>query len=136
MPLTKQQLLIPRVLCIGAEAGKRLYPHSEVFVGDILTLDHFGHVFISETGRWVGKADISDFPHLFKPIPWWERDERELPDFVWQKEDIYSVDKYDLKRGYIWLVPPEFGHSAPVELDTTTPADLSDYQEYQKQKEA
>lgn len=136
MPLTKQQLLIPRVLCIGGNEGESNYPGSPVKSGDILTLTIYGFVYRAEYGPTLDRDKIAQYPHLFKPLPWWEKiDESELPDLVWQKEDIYRVDKYDLKRGYVWLVPPEFGHSVPVELDITTPADESDFQEYQKQKQ-
>lgn len=138
MALTKQQLLIPRVLCIGTKEGEPNDTSGEFKSGQIITvgsLVQLGLQLFTASELLLGKL-CTDYPNCFKPLPWWEKiDESELPDLVWQKEDIYRVDKYDLKRGYVWLVPPEFGHSVPVELDITTPADESDFQEYQKQKQ-
>lgn len=78
-----KNLTAPRVICIGEEKGKRLYPHGDVLIGDILTLDPLGYVYGSETGRWVGKSIVSEYPHLFHHLKWWEeRKPEDMPEYV------------------------------------------------------
>jgi len=151
MPLTKQQLLTPRVLCIGGEKGKPIHPlDCYLTCGDVLTR--------SNEKSWKSKdfdmnfyfCDewIEQFPHLFKLIPWWEkREESEYPEYILFTSDYMHFNKGDVYKWESWgkdnydrcqfrknedkhgLAAVPFGH-------WVEPADLSDYQEYQKQKEA
>ena len=129
MPLSKQQLLIPRVLCIGGKEGEPNYPGSMVKTGEILT-----HCTGITNGRYYESKDGHlihlplNFPNCFKPLPWWEkRSASEMPDYVKDNNGVvHTVEKIITADGNSWSTV-----SGDIE-----PADESDYQEYQKQKEA
>ncbi len=89
MPLTKQQLLIPRVLCLG-EKGKRIWPGSIWLGGDIIEESpRHGDLMYCDTDG----PRYSDFPHLFKPLPWWYgRTVEEMPLYV-NTNCVYGVLK-------------------------------------------
>lgn len=135
MPLTKQQLLIPRVLCIGTEDGKQNYPKSLFKSGQVLELDNISH-----DGRncyVVPSYDIDYFlsyPNCFNPLPWWYgRTVEELPEYLNIDGGVFKVDMYDFGNDVVYVFTITV---VPVLLRQCTPADESEYQEYQKQKEA
>lgn len=137
MSLTKEQLLIPRVMCTGEEKGKRLYPHSEVYVGEILTLDPSGYTYASDTGKWVGKAQVADFPHLFRPMPWWEgRKPEDMPEYIkYGHGAVYKVEDWRENEHYGIYAVCERGEDYPLIMQPhTKPATEQEYNEYQKQK--
>jgi len=119
---------------MGEEKGKRLYPHSDVSVGDILTIDPLGHVYASDTGKWVGKAQVAEFPHLFRPMPWWEhRNPEDMPEYL--KLDIgyvKEVESYSSTEGLDYVYFQNDHCSYPLYM--TIPATFKEYQEYKKQK--
>ena len=134
MPLSKEQLMIPRVLCIGGKEGEPNYPGSMVKTGEILT-----HCTGITNGRYYESKDGHlihlplNFPNCFKPLPWWEkRDESEMPEYIWPSKTygIVKVDYWEKSDAYI------NGERFEAFVWEFEPADLSDYQEYQKQKEA
>ena len=132
MPLTKQQLLIPRVLCIGTKEGEPNDTSGDFITGDILTQTVKSiHKWKSEKLKhsvYFCDKWIEQFPHLFKPLPWWEkRSASEMPDYVKDNNGVvHKVEKLITKDGNSWSTV-----SGDIE-----PADESEYQEYQKQKEA
>lgn len=74
--MTNEQLLQPRYEVIAG------YPDSEFKIGEILDRDWFKYENDDEeTGKIIWK--ISDFPHLFRKLKWWEkRKPEEMPEYV------------------------------------------------------
>lgn len=143
MPLTKQQLLIPRVLCIGGKEGEPNYPGSMVKTGEVLTLCTGitnGRYYESKDGHLIHLP--LNFPNCFKPLPWlYGRTMEEMPEYITVDGDTLKAEEYDLYppvvngvSGLVWVRLNE--KLLPIDLRKAAPADLSDYLEYQKQKEA
>jgi len=128
--LTKQQLLIPRVLCIGTKEGEPNDTSGDYISGNIITvgdyLSNSDFLSMKATAEYLGGL-VEKFPHLFKPLPWWEkRSASEMPDYVKDNNGVvHKVEKLITKDGNSWSTV-----SGDIE-----PADESEYQEYQKQKE-
>jgi len=98
MSLTKEQLLIPRVMCVGTEPGTPNDTSGNWVSGDIYYLDPWGKgVYKSyDNGREVSEPLIvhlaQSMPHLFKPLPWWYgRKPEDMPEYV--KYHTGSVSK-------------------------------------------
>lgn len=103
-----------------------------------------GYVFQACYGVIVTRDTVSKFPHLFKPLPWWEKRERDdLPRYisVFAKGrmviDLHSqnpmVENYIFEGVGICI---DFGSTETnIPCKDITPADESEYQEYQKQKQ-
>lgn len=78
------------------------YPKSEFKIGDIIEMTEKTDYF-SEPGEkedWAARLDggfygiqsFAPYPHLFKPLQWWEkRSVEEMPEYV--KEEKYGVFK-------------------------------------------
>lgn len=99
--MTKDQLLQQRFKVIGP------YPDSEFKVGDILDRDWCRYENDDEdSGVTIWK--ISDFPHLFEPLPWWkDRDVKDMPEYV-----RFTDNYMDFKKGQVfecdnWMTPKE-----------------------------
>jgi hypothetical protein len=150
MPLTKQQLLIPRVLCIGGKDGMINYPDSEFVTGEILvfgkSLTRLGNEVKNDNGcfwkqdqsAYVSKRYTEAFPHLFKTIPWWYgRTVDEMPEYV-KNSDIFSMSNGKVykvikhEENFVYL---EARNNPRFHIENFEPAEESEYQEYQKQKE-
>ena len=142
MPLSKEQLMIFRVLCIGTEDGKQNYPKSLFKSGQVLELDNISH-----DGRncyVVPSYDIDYFlsyPNCFKPLPWWYgRTVEEMPRYV-NTNSVYGIRKVKewafIKGEKLdrWRVEDTRGEIYSTFHLDITPADESEYQEYQKQKQ-
>jgi len=145
MPLTKQQLLIPRVLCIGGKEGEPNYPGSPYKTGQILyihTID-MNESDIPKDSVCLFDITRSDFPHLFKPLPWWYgRTVEELPTWVKliKTNPTYGLNVGAIQKVAAWengLAGRLICDAFPVflKLQDIEPADESEYQEYQKQKQ-
>lgn len=142
--LTKQQLLIPRVMCVGGKEGEPNYPNSPVNTGDILELTIHGYVFIACYGVTVTRDTVSKYPHLFRPMPWWEcRKPEEMPDWVYYIsmkgiKEVRKVIHWEFFEGH-WMWKSECGEVGNFfyykDDEQYQPADESEYQEYQKQKD-
>ncbi|AZA82194.1 hypothetical protein C1637_09810 [Chryseobacterium lactis] len=87
--MNKQQLLNPRFKVINT------YPGCEWEIDEILDRD-WGLDGNDEDGF---KHIVSDFPHLFKPLKWFE--ERKADDFPIYVELIIDIPYYGLKKGQI-----------------------------------
>lgn len=159
MPLTKEQLLIPRVMCVGTKEGFEIWPGSSMasdkFVtGGILTLDTktiIGTCFKDWTGREWYMAKLNQFPHLFRPMPWWEgRKPEDMPEYVtvnllgslqWMANEIktgavYKLDadfKYNYYKGHYLGI--QYNNGGGTLGEYLLPATEQEYLDYQKQKE-
>ena len=161
--MTKEQLLIPRVLCIGGKPGDPNYPGSRFMTGDIIEQngrDYWG----IKADAWISQTTVDRYPNLFKPLPWWYgRTVEEMPEYV--KTDYKDSTTGDgLRNGVVFKVEkwvteificvdglqslahldgykPSWLHRFPewengrVNACHLIPADESEYQEYQKQKQ-
>ena len=149
MPLTKQQLLIPRVLCIGTKEGEPNDTSGDFITGDILTQTVKSiHKWKSEKLKhsvYFCDKWIEQFPHLFKPLPWWYgRTVEEMPKYVKDENgEVWKVTKYFIDSSVACFYTGEIekkgwlkGTETPFNLLAVEPADEAEYQEYQKQKEA
>ncbi|WP_343680040.1 hypothetical protein [Chryseobacterium arthrosphaerae] len=87
--MTKEQLLKPRFKVIN------IYPGCEWSIGEILDRD-WGWDGDDEIGF---KHHVSDFPHLFKPLKWFE--ERKAEDFPIYVELIIDIPYHGLKKGQV-----------------------------------
>lgn len=73
--MTKEQLLIPRYLCTGTP-GKPLWYGCHWKHGDVIqmedTIRGLCCVYEDDAGtHFKGQPYFADYPHLFKPLPWW-----------------------------------------------------------------
>ncbi len=147
MPLNKQQLLIPRVLCVGGKEGEPNDTSGDFITGDILTQT------VKSVHKWksaklkhsvyLDPDFIEKFPHLFKPLPWWYgRSVEEMPEYLifiddGKTEFVLKVEKYLFHKDtteywafeYLWENEPDVKRMA---LSGWEPADESEYQEYKK----
>jgi len=76
---TVEELMIPRYIveCAGLKDGSDPYPEAIYKVGDILTFR--GRL----EGRPNGVDVVKKYPHIFRPIPWYERREiGDMPDYL------------------------------------------------------
>lgn len=136
MPLTKQQLLIPRVLCIGGKEGEPNDTSGNFKSGQIITvgsLVQLGLQLFTASELLLGKL-CTDYPNCFKPLPWWYgRAESELPEYLSDKfGKVKRVLDHNTEFMTVVFSVDDFEES----LAHYQPADEADYQEYQKQKEA
>lgn len=73
--MTSQELLKPRYKVIAD------YPNNEFKVGTILDINSCKYEDDDNKGNILWK--ISDFPHLFKKLQWWEyRKIEDMPDYI------------------------------------------------------
>lgn len=88
MPLTKEQLLIPRYKVIGkipflSKEDSALYE-----IGTIITDDGIRPA-INSNGDPVFITEWNEYAHIFQPLPWWsDRKADEMPEYV---KDEYRV---------------------------------------------
>lgn len=86
--MTNEELLKPRYIVIND------YPNSIFDIGEILDEEYVGKSSFNE---------LKNFPHLFKPLEWWEeRNIQDLPKYLKSKYedgkfDFYKVEKYFYK---------------------------------------
>lgn len=142
--MTKEQLLIPRVLCIGGKPGDQNYPGSRFMTGDIIEQngrDYWG----IKADAWISQTTVDRYPNLFKPLPWWYgRTVEEMPQYVKDENgEVWKVTKYFIDSSVACFYTGEIekkgwlkGTETPFNLLAVEPADLTDYMEYQKQNDA
>jgi len=163
MPLTKEQLLIPRALCIGGKDGELIWPWSTLRAGQILKSQieegEVSYKFldpIENDYRFLNQMGIENFPHLFKPLPWWygrtveemplyvkqtgmvDSKDRPVPDIVVKVKKHFSAGNGEWRDDNLRIFCADSyltgGHGS-YSYDDWEPADEFDYQEYQKQKQ-
>lgn len=136
MALTKEQLLIPRVMCVGTEPGTSNFPGSELKTGEIVTLDlvygdkmRFAWI---KRGVFLYEESVAKYPNCFRLMPWWEgRKPEDMPEYVRIKNKVLRVIKYNLAFGE--FLPEKSKYMKRLEY--TQPATEQEYLEYQKEKE-
>lgn len=147
MPLSKQQLLIPRVLCIGGKEGEPNYPGSRFMTGDIIEKNGRDYWSV-KADAWLNQTTVEKFPHLFKPLPWWEkREESDMPVYIkWEHKSEKGEPEIKVEKVKYWFLEVGswrwIGENGDMgnfyyykDEDQYQPADESDYQEYQKQNQ-
>jgi hypothetical protein len=96
-----EQLLLPRYKVI-ADWPNSLYKIGEVLVG--------ADCIVTKKGI----KELTDFPHLFKRLEWWEqRTEEEMPKYIRIKEYVWEVKWKE------WL--GEYRPTAPLDYSTNRP---------------
>ena len=134
MPLTKQQLLIPRVLCIGTKEGEPNDTSRDYISGNIITvgdyLSNSDFLSMKATAEYLGRL-VEKFPHLFKPLPWWYgRTVEEMPGYILASK-TYGIVKVNEWRcmGELCLALTDDGMLSAANWEFE-PADESDYELY------
>ena len=137
--LTKQQLLIPRVLCIGPKEGEPNDTSGDFITGDILTQTEkrFSKWKSSKLKHtvYLDTSFIEKFPYLFRRLAWCDyRDDKIEVGYVrYIKTGIVLPASHTVYNGKMFFIGPSKKYEPGIRFE---PADESEYQEYQKQKEA
>lgn len=129
MPLTKEQLLIPRVMCVGGKEGEPNDTSGSWITGTICTLSDT----INGTGEpccvvpQYSMKFFSRFPHLFRPMQWWEgRKPEDMPEYVWYKDKgVFKVDVWDFKYEEAMIFNGDL--ISTVSIGLLTPATEQEY---------
>lgn len=114
------------------------YPGNEFKVGEILEEAHDGARIISQnTGVYIDWMKVKKYPHLFKPLEWWEdRKPEDMPEFVklhpkaWEgsainRDIVLKVERIEV-RGDTCLIQTALTGN-PLQPFYFLPASLSDY---------
>jgi len=117
--LTPEQLLIPRVMCIGTEVGTPNYPGSNWDTGDVLTYAQYDktvylHKYDGPNIPHIWFLEMEDcekylkqFSHLFRPMPWYEgRKPEEMPEYVTYEGQILKVNNWIVEDGTVFVSLP------------------------------
>lgn len=116
--MTPTELLKPRYEVIAD------YPGSSFTIGEVV-FDY----------KEKAKSAFDKYPHLFRPLAWWEhRKPEDMPEYVKDKSSgkVYKVaDPSQNHR--IWHVDGEIEHRF-ITRSWYTPATETEYQEYLKSK--
>lgn len=138
MPLTKEQLMIPRYLIIADYPFNTDYP-----IGKIVLVPTDGYAE-NENGHPVFYCDFGKFPHLFRRLEWWEyRTAEEMPEYCVTHFDsiVFKIEKWILSDSGNWKYETTSETTLKlllfdfVDMENLTPATLEEYEEYQKQKQ-
>lgn len=138
MSLTPEQLLIPRVMAIGTEPGTPNDTSGDFISGDILTqtekrFDKWESKMLKHT-VYLSIDFIEKFPHLFRPMPWYEgRKPEEMPQYLKHGENgkVRKVARY-----FNWatmIVEFEGGRTRRL-TDKWIPCTEADFIQYQNSK--
>lgn len=131
-----EELLQPRYEIINNYPGN-IHP-----IGTILYYDNNRVCFYGNTNsgavRFYDDTDMGfeEFPHLFKPLAWYEKREvSEMPEYVKKGNVVIkiSIGKDISESGSAWMVeksPDGLRHR--LQLNKCQPATQSEYEQYQK----
>lgn len=135
----KTDLMTPRYL-VAMD-----YPNSLHQAGVILHQSPIGYCFnpeeITTPHNIVWKEIITKYPHIFKPLKWYERRAiEEMPEYVKCKgkfltpKGIYKVDKWYNNNliGAMVIIPPDSG--AFIGINQLTPATEQEYISFTSKK--
>lgn len=136
MPLTKEQLLMPRVKCVIR------YPDSRFPVGAILYQDFEDpelYNFIDANKRlWILESPQL-YPETFIPLPWWsDRGISDLPEYVKRSDgSIVRVLHYGYSEGEgeLYLVIDDLEIPNYMDYLSPEPSTLEEYAAYINQKQ-
>jgi hypothetical protein len=132
---------------VGGKDGMINYPDSEFITGEILvfgkSLTRLGNEVKNDNGcfwkqdqsAYVSKKYAEAFPHLFRRLAWCDyRDDKIEVGYVrYIKTGIVLPASHTVYNGKMFFIGPSKKWEPGIRFE---PADESDYQEYQKQKEA
>jgi hypothetical protein len=155
MAMTKEQLLIPRVMCVGTKEGTQNFPGSDYLTGTILEPDGKDakgiYYYRLKNRLFIYIDEVENYPNCFRPMPWWEgRKPEDMPEYVtvnllgslqWMANEIktgavYKLDadfKYSYYKGHYLGIQYNNGGGALGEY--LLPASEQEYNEYKNQKE-
>lgn len=126
--MTTEELLNPRYKVIAP------YPNSKYRMGEIINYtDQSGSVTSDTFCQFYDK-----YPHLFKKPEWWEeRDEKDLPEYIWIEGKVIKVKKWIIGQKSVWLnvqyPEPSFTMGSKF-YPTVSPATLEEYEQYLQSK--
>ena len=116
------------------------YPCAIHKVGDIIPTYESAMSYAVQIDDVSDKICMSDYPHLFKKLEWWEgRSESELPKYFRYKDSISAyrgVTHYSYYRNLVdvdIMVWNDAGYGAPAK--ECLPATEDEYLEYKKKFE-
>lgn len=100
--MTPEELLKPRFKVIAN------YPNSPFQIGDILPKAlETDWVYLDEGMQKQTLLECEKYPALFKKLEWWEeRAEKDLPQYLRLKGNIWKVDKW--KENFIGKFTPSY----------------------------
>ncbi len=123
-----KDLTQPRYLVIAD------YPDSLRKVGDIVECEY------PDTNRWDGVFHLAKYPHLFRPLSWWEfRDEKEMPEYIRDGEEIVKISIWQNHLGNMIGHIEDMPNIVDLELwkglnTEYQPATATDYENYLNQQ--
>lgn len=135
MSLTREQLMAPRYKVIAD------YPNAYYNLGVIITDKGDNNFFIYD--GYQRAAWFDRYPHLFKPLDWWnDRKLEELPEYVKVNDHgekfitpgIYKII-YTHKNNIDEYNRGRLENGEPCSLNWVEPATLHDYEQYIKEKQ-
>lgn len=135
MSLTPEQLLTPRVLCIGTEEGTPNDTSRFWVSGQII---EFGR---NNPNVWFNGVkfkfeDFEKFPHLFRKMPWYEaRTAEEQPEYIKRYYDSKTLFyKKEVNGDIMKYKSLHYDNYLLVGLKCCEPSTEAEYLEYQKSK--
>lgn len=123
-----EDLLKPRYKVIAD------WPGATVKVGDVISYNEFDvHVVLAGREPYL----ISDYPHLFKRLEWWEeRSEDEMAEYVKTDGIVFKVEQYE-HLGYddavAWFVKGST-YAGSCLRASVLPATQAEYESFINQK--
>lgn len=128
--LSKEELMKPRYKVVAD------YPGNGFKVGDILPDCWDGKEF-PEAIIDHSLDEVPKYPHLFKPLAWWEgRLPEDMPEYIKDEDgQIFKVAEYS-NGDYIRLYKNFGDYERPIgghSLYELTPATIEDFNQFHKQ---
>lgn len=126
--MSVEQLLKPRVKMIAP------VPEYGMEVGTVITPDEYGY-FEVRPGYKMNLVAIKQFPHIYKPLHWWEeREESEMPEYLKSPNgtNLCKVLQHfqQANRDNAWCFFPELNGNHYVNYKYIIPATLAEYTDY------
>lgn len=146
MSLTKEALLIPRYKVIA------LWPRCEYSIGDVIVLTKYMGInaCISTEGQFIEwESFFKEYPHLFKPLEWWEeRAIEDMPEYIVFTKDYMAFKQGSVYKHHHWMHdnstpfcigfetgPGEYEKYAVPPCAQLMPATEQEYKNYINQKQ-
>lgn len=145
MPLTKEQLLIPRYKVKDKYPGMELEPF---YLGQIITLqwhreedgefstEGFIHVPINHIPRsFMWQSFFELYKNIFEPLPWWsDRKPEDMPKYLKDQAGVYSKATWDVSMK-LFTSDGELWHITENVMSFFEPATEEEYTAYINQKQ-